>query len=373
MGWIDEPFFDVMEYIFGNTADKIADWFSLPFFNLMVFLKLGRFSHTPEPKDTYRTKCLWEEALRRGIQMKEFHMGPIHDTFVAEYKGRKIFFDGLPRGGGPVSKSLRWMDNKGIMKNKFLKEGLPVAKGGIAFSKKRALEIFNSINKPVIAKPNLGSRSRHTTIHINNEKELLAAFKKAKKLSPLVIIEEELSGSLFRGTLVGGKLAAVIKRDPPQVTGDGIHTLREILEEENKKTERSGPIYHAITIDKEAEEELKRQNITFEDIPEKGRIITFSQKTSRGCGGTTTEVTDITHPDNREMLEHVGKFLNDSLVGVDFIMEDITKSWKEQKRSGIIECNSLPFIDLHHYPLFGPPVNVAGKLWDLVMPESKLS
>ena len=70
------------------------------------------------------------------------------------------------------------------------------------------------------------------------------------------------------------------------------------------------------------------------------------------------------------MLEHIGKFLKDPLVGVDFIMEDITKSWKEQNLSGIIECNSLPFIDLHHYPLFGKPNNVASKLWDLVMPES---
>ena len=37
----------------------------------------------------------------------------------------------------------------------------------------------------------------------------------------------------------------------------------------------------------------------------------------------------------------------------DFIIEDITKSWKEEQHCGIIECNSLPFIDLHHYPLFG--------------------
>jgi len=64
-------------------------------------------------------------------------------------------------------------------------------------------------------------------------------------------------------------------------------------------------------------------------------------------------------------------------VGADFIIEDITKSWKEPARAGgeqhcgIIECNSLPFIDLHHYPLFGRPNNIAGKLWDLVLPESK--
>jgi cyanophycin synthetase len=133
-----------------------------------------------------------------------------------------------------------------------------------------------------------------------------------------------------------------------------------------------GPIFHKITIDKEAEEELTRQDIKLTDIVEKGKVITFSQKTSRGCGGTTTEVTNIVHKDNIEMLEHIGTFLKDPLVGVDFIMKDITRSWHEENHCGIIECNSLPFIDLHHYPLFGKPNNVAGALWDIVMPESKI-
>jgi len=282
----------------------------------------------------------------------------------------------LPRPGLKESPALKWMDNKGIMKEKFKKEGLPVAEGAVAWNKSQALSIFSHLQKPknsVITKPNLGSRSRHTMIHINTKEDLIIGFEKAKKLSPLVVIEEELRGYLFRGTLIGGKLRGVVKRDQPEVVGDGIHTLRELMEEENKRLERKGPIFHKIIIDKETEIELKRENITMDDIPTKDRIVTFSQKTSRGCGGTTTEVTEITHPENVKMLEHVASFLNDPLVGVDFIMEDITKSWKEEQHCGIIECNSLPFIDLHHYPLFGKRKNIAGFLWDLVMPESKIN
>ncbi len=373
LGWIDQPVFDFMEMIFKNTAEKISNKISLPFLKTMVFLGLGHWSESYDDKDTWRTKCFWDEAKRRGIKMKEFHMGFIRDGFVAEYKGKTILFDGLPRPGIEESASLKWMDNKGTMKIKFLKEGLPVAAGGVAFTKRKALKIFNSITKPVITKPNLGSRSRHTMIHLNTEEDLILGFKKAKKLSPLVVIEEELRGYLFRGTLIDGKLVGVVKRDQPEVTGDGIHTLQELMEEENKRPERNGPIFHKIIVDKETEIELQRENIKMRDIPEKGRVVTFSQKTSRGCGGTTTEVTDIVHPENIEMLEHVGSFLKDPLVGVDFIMEDITKSWKEEQHCGIIECNSLPFIDLHHYPLFGKPNNVAGKLWDLVLPESSTS
>ena len=372
MGILDQPIFDFMELVFKNTAEKVSNKISIPFFKLMIFLKLGHLTDQPDEKDTWRTKCFWEEANRRGIKMQEFHLGPISDIFIAKYGNKTITFDGLPRPTGKESESLLWMDNKGTMKKKFIKEGLPVAKGGVAWNKRKALKIFNEITKPVITKPNLGSRSRHTLIHIDTPEKLIYGFKKAKKLSPLVIVEEELNGYLFRATLIGEKLVGVVKRDQPEVTGDGIYTLRELMGEENKRPERNGPIFHKIIIDAETEIELKRENITMNDIPEKGKVVTFSQKTSRGCGGTTTEVTDIVHPENKKMLEKLGAFLKDPLVGVDFIIEDISKPWYEEQHCGIIECNSCPFIDLHHYPLFGKPNNIAEKLWDLVMPESKI-
>jgi cyanophycin synthetase len=362
-----------MESIFKSTAEAISSRTSLPFLKLMVFLGFGHFSERPDSKDSLRTKCFWEEAERRGIKMVEFHMGIIRDSFIAKYKGKTIIFDGLPRPEYLESDSLKWMDNKGIMKLKFQKEGLPVARGGTAFTKRKALKIFNSITKPVITKPNLGSRSRHTLIHIDTPEKLIYGFKKAKKLSPLVVIEEELRGYLFRCTLVGGKFVGAVKRDQPEVIGDGIHTLKELMDKENERPERKGPIFHKIIIDPDAEVELKRENIKMEDIPEKGKLITFSQKTSRGIGGSTTEVTDIIHPENIKMLEKLGTYLKDPLVGVDLIIEDITQPWSTEQHCGIIECNSLPFIDLHHYPLFGKPNNVAGKLWDLALPESKIN
>lgn len=372
LGMISQPFFDLLELFFKSTTEAISKRVSLPFFRLMIFLKLGHYSYEPDEKNSWRSKCFWDEAKKRGIKMYEFHLGPVRDIFVAEYKGKKITFEGLPRGNAPESEALKWMDDKGIMKKKFIKEGIPVARGGTAWTKRGAIKIFNKISKPIITKPNLGSRSRHTMIHINTKEDLLVGFKKANMLSPLVVIEEELNGYLFRGTLIDGKLVGVVRRDQPEVHGDGVQIVKELLDKENEREERNGPIFHKIIIDKEAEIELARQNINLNDIPEKGRVITFSQKTSRGCGGTTTEVTDIIHPDNKEMLEHVGTFLKDPLVGVDFIIEDITKSWREEQHCGIIECNSLPFIDLHHYVLFGKSNNVAGKLWDFVMPESKI-
>lgn len=338
----------------------------------LTFLKLGKITYEPQKDDSGRARVLWEEAIKRGIKMYEFRLFGIgHDIFVSDYKGDKRFFDVLPRPKIYNPKGLEWMDNKGEMKKHFEKAGIKVARGGVTHSVKNALKIFYSLDKPVITKPNLGSRSRHTTTHLSTEEEFIKAFKKARQLSPWVMIEEELSGYVFRGTVIGGKLIAVLRREPAYVIGDGIHNIKDLVEIENKNPLRNGEIFHQLSIDEEAIKELTHWNKKIDDIPQKDEIVTLGQKTSRAVGGGITDVTDIVHPDNKILLEKVGEVLDDPLIGVDFIMNDVSISWRNQPRSGVIECNSAPFIDLHHFPLVGKPHNVASALWDIVYPESK--
>lgn len=354
--------------------EKKLEWLGPIIVKILVFLKLGKFNYSPDEKDSLRAKVLWDEAQKRNIKMKEFLLfGVGRDVFVSEYNGDVRCFDVLPRPKDYNPKGLEWMDNKGEMKKHFIKEGIPVAKGGVTMFKRKALKIFRSLEKPVITKPNLGSRSRHTTTHISDEKEFLIAFKKAKQLSPWVMIEEELEGYVFRGTLIGKKFVACLRREPAYVIGDGIHNVKELIEIENKNPLRQGPIFHQLSLDNEAIKELNHWGKTPETIPNKDEVITLGQKTSRAVGGGITNVTDKIHPDNIIMLEKVAEVLDDPLIGVDFIMKDISKSWKEQNKSGIIECNSAPFIDLHHFPLVGEPINVASKLWDIIYPKSKNS
>jgi cyanophycin synthetase len=352
--------------------DKL-EWIGPILIKTLCLFHLGNITTKPTDKDSLRAKVLWDEAIKRGIDMKEFHLFGIgNDVFLSRFRGEMRFFDVLPRTKNYDPRGLAWMDNKNEMKKHFKKEGIPVADGGIASSKREALKIFNSLNKPVIAKPNLGSRSRHTTTHISTEEEMLIAYKKANMLSPWVMIEEELEGYVHRGTVIGGKFIAALRREPAYVIGDGIHNVKDLIDIENKNPLRNDKIFHQLKLDGEAIKELTHWGKTPETIPSKDEIITLGQKTSRAVGGGITDVTDRMHPDNIEMLEKIGKILNDPLIGVDFIMKDVSISWKEQSRSGVIECNSAPFIDLHHFPLVGKPHNVAAALWDIIYPESKV-
>ncbi len=43
--------------------------------------------------------------------------------------------------------------------------------------------------------------------------------------------------------------------------------------------------------------------MTLETVPEKGRVINLHQKINWSVGGTTTDVTDQVHPDNKRCLK----------------------------------------------------------------------
>jgi hypothetical protein len=338
-----------------------------PFFYFFAALRLGTIVQKPDAKSTDRTRVVWEEAIRRGIVMREFRpFGLPRNIFFASYKGDTRVFDGLPRPRSANDVSQDWMDDKGVILNKFTKAGIPMPQGGSAKTVAQAKKIFTEIvtagiAAAVIVKPALGSRSRHTYMHLTTLEALRAAFLKAQEISPRVVVEEELPGFVFRITLVGGKIGGLMRREPPHVIGDGTHTVQELVTEENKNPKRHGPIFHTLEVDPAM---LSQQNLSLDSIPAKDKMVVLHPKVSRAFGASNTEIEAI-HPDNRELFLKIARVLDDPLVGIDFMIDDMAISWKNQK-CGVIECNSLPFIDLHHFPLKGPARNVAGLVWDLV-------
>lgn len=368
----------IMTLPLARAEDAAAD-FILPkvelllptLFRTLAFIGLGRIAEEPAEDNIARTKFMWQAAEERGIKVRQFRVfNRPSIIFWAEWGGKRVVFEGLPRPLGASRKPLEWMDNKALMKKKFQAAGIPVAKGGVAMTNRGALKIFRRLRKPVIAKPHLGSRSRHTTTHIYTEDELIRAFRKARKLSPWVIIEEELKGFVFRITLIGGKLAGALRREPPFVEGDGLTSIRALVEGENRSPKRRKPPFHEIALGAEAERELARQGLALKSVPEKGRFVALGQKVGRGEGGSNTEMLREVHPENILLFEKLARVVGDPLIGVDFIMEDVARPWREQELIGTIELNSLPFLDLHHEPLRGEPTDPSGALWDVVFPRA---
>ncbi len=340
------------------------------FFILLSKIGITQIRSSPDSENSDRARCLWEAAEKRRIKMFEIRFfGKSTELFWCECENKKLLFECLPRPM-PLTPAFYWMDNKGVMREKFLAAGLPIARGGVCFRFSKALKILEETKGAVITKPNIGSRSRHTTIHISDPKSLKKAFKIAKKLSPWVIVEQELKGTVHRVTLIGGKLTAVMRRDPPFVIGDGASTIQQLIKIENQNPKRHGPHFHEIPIDEFTNEEIFRQGLTLDSIPLMAEKIIVRNNIGRSSGGSNSDLTPLTHPKNRDLFEKIAKVVGDPVIGMDFIIEDISVPWETQMPCGAIELNSVPFLDLHHFPLYGESVDASGALWDVVFPSS---
>jgi D-alanine-D-alanine ligase-like ATP-grasp enzyme len=345
-------------------------------FNFLAILKIVSLASKPSKEhDTDRAKTMWQAGEERGVKIWQvWVLGKPINIFLAKLEsGRKMVFEGLPRPGGD-SKALEWMDDKGVMKIKFKEAGFPVPRGRVCFTKKCALKTFEEIRKNggmVVAKPTLGSRSRHTKVHIKTREELIKSFKIAKQICPIVSIEEELKGWVYRVSLIGGEVAGVLRRDPPYVIGDGKKTVKELILEANKDPRRESGAFHEIPINDELDSALKIQSLDRDSVPVFGKKIIAGVKVGRSQGGTNADVTDEIHIENKKLFTDIGRFLDDPLVGIDFIIEDISRPWRAQMPCGVIELNTVPFLDLHLYPFLGKERNLMNILWDEVLLKEK--
>lgn len=341
------------------------EWSFAPLYYFLERHNVGEFLDEPDDKTLLLDCVLWEEAKKRGIHMREFRpFGLAKNTFVATLpNGNVLDFEGVPLPSN--RRTVWWIDDKSVLKKELHKYGIPVAQGGVVTKKHKAVELFGRLSKPVIAKPAVGSASRHTTLHLQNEDALIRAFSVAQEISHGVVIEEELQGAVYRPTLVGGTLIATLRRDKPHVIGDGVHTVAELVAEANKHPARKGPYFSPLTLEA-AGGELAYQGLTETSVPDKHQRVQLHQKINWSGGGTTADVTDDVHPDNKELFEKIARILQAPLVGIDFIIQDISRPWHEQQKCGVIECNSMPYFDNHHLPFEGTPRNVATHIWDLV-------
>lgn len=327
---------------------------------LFVTLGWARFNSDIAIITSDRGLVMKEEAIRLGWTMEALVVfGHVHDAYrLTLPSGRRLFFSGIPRLDPIASAIAGWMDDKALLKERLLSAGVAASQGQSFTKLAQARTYFLAQNHAVIIKPRFGSRGRHTTTFITTVEQFDAAFKRAKQLCLSVIVEEHLVGSVYRATMVGGKLAGVLAGDPPRITGDAIHTIAELVATKNAtRPARVGEVVirditHAF---------LARQNYTVDTILPAGLTIDLTEKIGLSYGGASREVTPETHPKLRAELEKAAAAVADPIHGFDFISPDIAAD-PDTVRWGIIECNSVPFINLHHDPLIGTPVNVAGVL-----------
>lgn len=345
---------------------KVMQTFTVKVFKCFNRLGLGAIHLEPHPDLTHRAHLLWEEARRRGIRMWEFR--PLKrsiELFIAERQKQRVVFNSLPRPPQRAN-TLHWIDDKLMAKKILARASIPTPQGYAVSTRRGAARAFERLNPPLVAKPRLSSRGRHAHVQIHTREQLTKAFRSARQLCPWVMIEEELEGDVYRALMVGGKLIAVARRNYPQVVGDGTSAIRHLVDRENAKPYRDGIVFHPIPTDGLTSRYLHTCKRDWDEIPSAGETVILDRGVIRERGGLTYDVTGQVAPENARLFMRIARIINDPLIGIDFIIKDIARPWFEQKRSGVIELNALPYIDLHHYCINGTPRNAAAAIWDMI-------
>jgi cyanophycin synthetase len=181
------------------------------------------------------------------------------------------------------------------------------------------------------------------------------------EIAPSLVIEEHLFGSVYRATVIDKKLVGFFRADPPRVTGDGTHTVSELIEKQNAAKHEK---IQNITVTDDVRSFIARKGYALDSILPAGLVLDLTAKTGRFLGGYTKEMLPEVHPKMHEIFARAGKTAEIGIAGFDLIIPDPTQD-PDTQVWGIIECNSLPFIDLHYYALEGTPINLAKNIWDV--------
>ncbi|MDB5237802.1 MAG: hypothetical protein JWM46_72 [Candidatus Kaiserbacteria bacterium] len=351
-----------MQRMMHKKGDALFDKIAPALFGFLVALPVSRLSNDPSRARTYRSQVIWEEAKRRGIEMQQVvFFGFYTEIYRARIRGRWHYFQSLPVPEGLDRNKYRYIDDKFLFKQLLTEEHIPAARAVSVVSRKQAIDALHECGGVVVVKPRSGSRGRHTSVNVRTEEEMVRAFDSARVLCKYVVVEEYFEGSVCRGTLIAGKLVGFLQADPPKVTGDGISSVRELAEQANQeKPDR----VQDIVLSEDHRAFLSRLGYTFDLVIPKGERIALTYRTGRLFGGRTREYGTAIHPKLRDYLERTAALTGAVVVGFDLIIKDPLADPDTQKW-GIIEGNSLPFIDLHYLPLEGTPTNVAAAIWDL--------
>ncbi|WP_137176128.1 cyanophycin synthetase [Massilia sp. HP4] len=235
--------------------------------------------------------------------------------------------------------------------------GVPVPEGDVVTTVEAAQRMARRLGRPVAIKPLDANQGKGVTVDCVGPDAVARAFELARKHGRRVIVEEYLRGRDYRVLVTGNKIAAASWRRPPNVTGDGKSTIRELVEIENRNPARGDGhtnILTRITLDALADEALAKQGHDLDTVLEDGVSADLRGNANLSTGGTAEDVTDLLPEETRDICIRAARTIGLDVAGIDIICEDIARPLRAQ-RGGIIEVNAAPGIRMHQYPSRGTP------------------
>ena len=315
------------------------------------------------------TGAIVDAAVARGIPFRRLTSGSLVQLGWGS-KARRIQAAELDVTSA-VAESIA--QDKDLTKRLLHAAGVPVPLGRPVTDVDDAWKVAEEVGLPVVVKPQDGNQGKGVTVNITTRAQLEAAYATSQKYSDEVMVERFLPGHDFRLLVVGDQLVAAARREPPQVLGDGQHTIRELVDIVNQDPRRGsghGTALTKIRLDDIAIARIAAEGLTPDSVPAQGQRVVLRNNANLSTGGSATDVTDDVHPEVAARAIEAAQTIGLHICGVDVICESILRPLEEQN-GGIVEVNAAPGLRMHLAPSFGRPRNVGVPMVDALFPPGE--
>ncbi|HBK43299.1 MULTISPECIES: cyanophycin synthetase [unclassified Polynucleobacter] len=257
--------------------------------------------------------------------------------------------------------------DKDLTKSLLASAGVPIPEGRVVTSPDDAWEAAQDIGLPVVVKPIDGNHGRGVFINLYTQQEIEAAYAVAINEGSEVLVERHIIGDEHRLLVVGNKVVAAAKGETVWITGDGKHTVLELIQIQINSDPRRGTTeecpLNPVRIDSAVELELARQKLTGESIPGVDQKVLIQSN-----GNVAFDVTDLVHPEVAHQVALAARVVGLEIAGIDLVAQDISKPLESQN-AAIVEVNAGPGLLMHLKPASGTPQPVGEEIANHLFPS----
>ena len=245
--------------------------------------------------------------------------------------------------------------DKDLTKSLLSAIGVPVPEGRVCTTAEQAWEAAQAIGLPVAIKPRKGNQGKGVSTALDSREAVITAHDIAVAYDGETIVERHLYGSDHRLLVIGDKLVAAARREPPSVVGDGRASITELVAKENLNPLRGDD--HAtslskLRLDAIGVEHLAELGLTPDSVPAAGQTVSLRRNANLSTGGSATDVTDTVHPEVAARAVEAARMVGLDVAGIDIVATRIDQPL-EVTRGAIVEVNAAPGLRMHLEPSAG--------------------
>jgi cyanophycin synthetase len=312
------------------------------------------------------TTSITSEAQKRGIPV----IGARRSPFIQLGYGSKQKRISAAITSQTCAIGVDIAGDKDLTKQLLDSYGIPVPKGTIVYNKYELKDAVDKIGFPLVIKPLDSNQGKGASINVNDWPCALKGFLGARKFSKAIIVEKYIVGHDFRLLVVNNKLVAAALRTPACVVGDGNLTIQQLINKVNEDPRRGDgheKVLTKIKVNEMTTRILQDKGLALDFILPKGQVLYLKDTANLSTGGTSTDVTDIVHPENKLIAEQIAAISGLDICGIDVMSLDISQPMTKNG-AAVIEINAAPGLRMHTNPTEGQPRNPGKDIVEMLFP-----